>query len=71
MDEFGRSSIFASAAPLDVVGAGAGLAAVHARAPAALDLTVPDVEKRELKSIVVILTDVKAEIVPICNDLRM
>ncbi|KLO07224.1 hypothetical protein SCHPADRAFT_945472 [Schizopora paradoxa] len=62
-------SIFASAAPLDAAAAGAGVAAVHARTPAAFDLALPEVEKRELKSIVAILTDVKAEITPMCNEL--
>lgn len=61
-------SLLASAAPVDVVAAGAGVAAVHARSPLSLDAV--DVETRaELQSVVVILTDLKAKIEPVCAEL--
>jgi len=61
-------SIFASAAPLDVAAAGAGVAAVHARSPLSLD--VPVVEARaEVESLVVLLTDLKAKVEPVCGQL--
>jgi len=61
-------SILASAAPLDVVAAGTGVAAVHARSPVALD--VPVVEARESISIVEILIGLKAKIEPACEQLN-
>ncbi|KLO12473.1 hypothetical protein SCHPADRAFT_941225 [Schizopora paradoxa] len=62
-------SIFASAAPVDVVAAGAGIAAVHARSPA-VSVEVPGLEARELKSVVVVLTELQAAVKPVCADLN-
>lgn len=58
-------SIFASAAPLDVAAAGAGVAHVHARSPVA----VVETRAVEVQSLVVILTDLKAKIEPVCGEL--